>query len=101
MSCVQNVILAFSILEDRRAMVGEVNRILAALGQVGAFNLEQDYGGSKALERPTYLGAFNYLEVSAFVERPRALPWKEPSEVQVYVCDQHEDIYAERFWAAP
>ena len=102
MSYVSNVILSFSILEDDEARIDEINNIIRELNDRPGFLKEQPHcGGTKALERPTFIGAFNYLPLPEFVRRVRALHWKEPHLVQVHCCDQEEDIYTERMHQRP
>lgn len=108
MSHVDNVLLSFSIIEDSTdhaegpdtwPIMEAVNEWLAtnAGGQqfgpdLGGF-LEGVYGGSKFLETPLFLAAFNYLPEDEFLAFLRALPWKEPSEVQFIVKRQHDDLF--------
>ena len=41
-------------------------------------------GGTKALERPTFVGAFNHLDFEAFLEHLKTVHWLLPQEVQVF-----------------
>lgn len=51
------------------------------------------YGGSKFLEAGLYVGAFNHLDLDDFIEHLRSLEWKEPSQVQLIVKKQEEDVF--------
>lgn len=97
MSYVTNTILTFSILEgdsDHRDVLERVNAYF--LKAVTGFIIPSSdawYGGTKVLERPTFFAAFNYLNLEKFVEHLRALDWKEPEEVQLIVCEEHDNEY--------
>jgi hypothetical protein len=97
MSYVSNVILSFSIMEDEVKRIKDVNDKLTKQEQRGfVFPDGQDWhGGSKALERPTFLAAFNYLDLERFIWDLATCNWDVPEEVQVFICDQHEDLYRE------
>lgn len=108
MSHVDNVILAFSILEDSRAggpgkpdewpIMDQVNAWLNEHASRQRFGnelsfFESAYGGGKFLEAPMFVAAFNYLPEQAFLEFLRTLPWKYPREVQVIIRRQHDDLF--------
>jgi len=97
MSHVTNVVLSFSVGEpegeDDRDVIGRVNKFFS---DGGGFVLPADhdwYGGSKFLERPTYVAAFNYLSLGHFIEHLKSLPWRFPEYVQLFVCEQDDDEY--------
>ena len=94
MSYVTNVILSFSILENEEACLKEVNIYFPA--QELPFKKLQDYAGSKFLEQPTFIGAFNYLGTEEFIEHVRKVHWKFPKLVQLFICDQEDEQYMER-----
>jgi hypothetical protein len=109
MSHVDNVILAFSILEDSIELddpsepemwtiMDTINAWLRDncrgqefgpdVSSVGAA-----YGGNKVLETPLFIAAFNYLPESEFIAFLHTLPWEHPDEVQVLVKRQHDDFF--------
>ncbi len=51
------------------------------------------YGGNKYLEAKLYVGAFNHLYLDEFIKHLRSLEWKKPSEVQLIVKEQEEDVF--------
>lgn len=94
MSYVTNVILCYSFLEDEEARLADVN---AYFGERPIrFKELTDYAGSKNLERVVLVGAFNYLGVEPFVEHVRNVKWEEPQRVQLFICDQNEELFTER-----
>jgi hypothetical protein len=52
------------------------------------------YGGTKYLEADLYIGAFNYLDLPAFLEHLRSLPWSEPRSVQLFLRDQDDERFS-------
>lgn len=105
MSSVTNVVLSFGILENRDARLREVNdyfdlTLLHPLGCVerGFFSPSpRSYaGGSKVLEHPTFIGAFNYLGPEDFVAHVKKVHWEYPENVQLFLCAQDEERYTER-----
>lgn len=99
MSYVTNTILSFSIMEDEEAMISLVNKYFSdgAYGQTQMGFIYPPgygwYGGCKALERPTFVAAFNYMAEDEFLKHLRSLPWKEPEWVQVMLCRQNDEEY--------
>lgn len=111
MSLVTNVILSFDSLEDEAARLADVNAVLArdkSLGGSPRFAApvgmkgprdEDDpsdcdcLAGSKYLERPTYVGAFNFLQIQEFKIGIEAIRWEHPKNVQVLVCEQESSRY--------
>ena len=103
MSLVTNVILSFHLLEARSespdgeyryALMYPLNAWLTEQGY-GPFGPDADRvaGGTKHLETPLYVAAFNYLDVDAFMARLRTLPWEYPSAVQVFLQTQEENTF--------
>jgi hypothetical protein len=98
MSVVSNVILSFDAREGEEARLNEVNAYLGE-GHTHFQGLE-DYAGSKFLERPTFVGAFNYLGVERFIAHIREVKWQYPENVQLFICDQEDIVYIERLHSA-
>lgn len=99
MSYVSNVILSFSIMEDEKARLRDINGIIERLGTNGRFK-DLPYsatGGTKALERPTFISAFNYLSIPNLITEMKSIRWDRPDQVQLFVCDQEEDVYWLRY----
>lgn len=95
MSIVTNILLSVGTLdwddlEDGRPPLDAVNayfyprRGLLPLGEVG---------GWKAFEAAVFTGAFNHLDLPAFMAHLRALTWHEPELVQVVVKEQEDDLF--------
>ncbi len=49
------------------------------------------YGGTKMLEVEVLIGAFNYLNVGAFVEHVGEVKWRYPDQVVLVVKHEHWD----------
>jgi predicted dinucleotide-binding enzyme len=94
MSNVTNVILSFSVLEADEIVLQKVNEFDFPHGSgfINA-NTEGTCGGSKWLERPTFVGAFNHLDLEALKQHLRRVDWEEPAFVQLIVCGQDDDEY--------
>lgn len=102
MSVVTNVILSLGIMnegpvDDPRADVAAINAYFGdATGLVSLDDPDLPrgwYGGSKMLEQPLYVGAFNYLDLDALVAHIRGLTFREPENVQLIVCEQDDDRF--------
>ena len=103
MSVVTNLIFSFSVGEDETKMIEKVNSFkygLQNLNLVSADYIRSTenrhakwYGGGKFLEARIYIGAFNYLELSEFVEHVKSLDWDEPECVQIMVKEQDDDRF--------
>jgi hypothetical protein len=111
MSYVADTILVFSICEDEHARLADVNRVLAPctcpsgqqfVGNVADFETKAGtsaYGGCKALQTPTFVAAFNYLDIEQFVEGLRTIAWEHPEEVQLLVSNENDEPshYTQRY----
>lgn len=95
MSFVTNAILSYSVSENDEARLAEVNAFPGfAERNQQFFELDKEVGGSKFLERPTCVSAFNHINPVAMVEWIFTEPnWEHPEDVQVLVCDQDADRY--------
>lgn len=93
MSVVTNVLLSFDILENEAEVVDEINGWLSSHHQGYFKDLTEACGGSKAMEIPVYGAAFNYLDVKALLAFIRTLKFKEPQNVQLFVCQQEEEKF--------
>lgn len=103
MSVVSNIILSFSIMEDFREeddkdviiLMDDVNDWLTERGK-GTFggDVNDVLGGTKHLETPVYVAAFNHFDIEAFIAFIKTLPWREPENVQLFVKGQEENKFA-------
>ena len=53
------------------------------------------YGGTKYLEVELYIGAFNHLDLRAFVTHLRGIAWEHPADVQLLICAQEDFIFSD------
>ena len=101
MSVVSNVIRSFGICE--RELGGNnyerADRIDQWLKDSQYMGLGQDLGqwdgcgGQRKLETPIFVGAFNYLDHTAFIRFVFSLPWDAPENVQVLIQGQDDNVF--------
>lgn len=99
MSYVTNALVACSVLEDDEDRMREVNEALSEASRGQQFkdiSRTEVYGGSKHMEIPLWGAAFNYVGVREIMKAVSAAAWKEPQFVQVFICDQEDDIFTVR-----
>lgn len=77
--------------------------------QIGAFNAVWDWrggpefqhaqsnttAGTKNLECNVYLGAFNHLDLAAFIAAIRSIVWDYPEYVQLFVLEEEDERFRE------
>lgn len=51
------------------------------------------FGGGKAPQVCVYGGAFNYLDIPAFLDFIASLPWEDPDRIQVFINDEHDEDF--------
>tara|TARA_R110000765_G_scaffold235758_1_gene338702 strand:- start:5579 stop:5920 length:342 start_codon:yes stop_codon:yes gene_type:complete len=107
MSEVTSLIISFSIGEDEKSRMNEVNLFLnngrgfkinsadfeEGTNWLGKENRKRRYGGSKMLEIPLYMGAFNHLDLEGLIDHMKELEWEEPENVQLMVKVQESDKF--------
>jgi len=104
MSFVTNLILSFSILEDESSRVSEIN-LYENNGRgfelaTADFEREKNpssnkawYGGTKFLETPLYIGAYNGLDVEGLIKHLKIVNWEYPESVQLFLKEQESDKF--------
>ena len=104
MSLVTNLILSFSILEDETSRVSEIN-LFENNGrefELATADFEREnnpssnkawYGGTKFLETPLYVGAYNHLDIDGLVEHLKIVNWEYPASVQLFLKEQESDKF--------
>lgn len=99
MSLVDNCILSFSICEDDEKII-EVNSFFNVELQKPFVDVDANflptgwYGGSKMLETPLFIAAFNYFPESEFINHLKTLNWKYPEDVQLIIKRQDDSIFS-------
>lgn len=106
MSFVTNIILHMSTIEEEDERIKEVNAYFSPENNYGIsdrplIGLDDTellprgwYGGTKYLECELYVGAYNYLNLEAFLKHlSTAVKWSEPQNVQVFVKEQNYDKF--------
>jgi len=97
MSVVTNIIIHFSILEDRGNVVGYLNSFPIKGVPLRTLGYDDSTAGDKELETYLMVGAFNYFDLEGFLKHVRHYVWKDREDVQVFVMGQEEDTFTERF----
>lgn len=107
MSVVTNLIISFSVLEDEKSRIGEVNAFFnnGRGFKINSADFEEEeswpekgsgkrwYGGSKILETPLYIGVYNHLDLEGLVAYMKTIEWEEPENVQLIVKEQGADKF--------
>lgn len=93
MSHVTNIILKLPVLEVDK--IKDVNKYLEE-NKKGIFTDRIIGDGHKVCEQPVWVGAFNYLDTQEFIEYIKDISFKYPNEVQIFVCDQHDETFTEK-----
>lgn len=97
MSYVTNVILSYSIIE-KDEKIEEINKFFekdtAPFVSVDSPELPHGwYGGTKMLETPLFIGAFNHLRLDQLMHHIAQIEFEEPQSVQLIVKDQEDDVF--------
>ncbi len=107
MSEVTNLIISFSIIEDEKGRVSDLDLFFnngrgfkVASADFESVNDNKNelykkrwYGGSKVLETPLYVGAYNHLDLDGLIEHVKDIDWIEPENVQLIVKSQDSDKF--------
>ncbi len=106
MSVITNLILSFSISEDEQSRVGEINTFFnngRGFKLVSAdfereladdyYEAKTWYGGSKYLETPLFVGAYNHLDIDGLIDHLKSVNWEEPENVQLILKTQDADKF--------
>lgn len=99
MSLVNNCILSFNICEDEDEKIVKINSFFNHKGFV---SVDVDflpcgwYGGTKMLETPLFIAAFNYFSEDEFLNYLKTLDWRYPKDVQLIIKRQDDDRFSIR-----
>ena len=107
MSEVTNLIFTFSNSEDEERRIREVNLFnlngnnldlvsadfLRGTNVFRKNNRKSWYGGSKFLETPLYIGAYNHFDLQGFIDYLKLIEWEEIDKVQIIVKEQNDDQF--------
>ena len=102
MSVVTNLILTFSISEDEDRCISDVNNYEYQGLKMNLVSVDFDkdidngkswYGGTKFMEAPIFLGAFNRLDIEDFKRYLRKVNWEFPELVQLIVKEQDDEKF--------
>jgi len=94
MSLVTNCILSFSNLEEPER-IEEVNSFFDCKPLISCADesIRGWHGGTKHLETPIYIGAFNYLCNYDFFNHIRSIGWEYPEDLQLMLQEQDDDCF--------
>ncbi len=101
MSNVTNAILSFNLSDEHNVSVDAINAIFVngLRVQRGFVSVDDPslpsawYGGSKMLETPILIAAFNHVNTDDILAHLRTLPWRYPEDVQLMVKRQESDRF--------
>ena len=106
MSNVTNLMIYFSIFEDEISKEIEINSFFNNGRQfkIISANFEEEndlengdkqrwYGGSKCLETPLFIGAFNHLDLDGLVTYLKQMEWEEPQDVQIILKGEEDSKF--------
>lgn len=106
MSRVADVIISCSLLEefggddpDGRAVpaLTILNGWLREKGksaEQGLVRVDDYAGGFKAMQCVIAIGAFNYLDIGAFLKVAWSLNWGDPQGVQIMIKDEEDELFS-------
>lgn len=98
MSHVTNVMVAVGVDNwgsgDIPPGIVEMNKTLAkeASGQI-LLCIDESVGGLKNLEIPVFAAAFNYVPIDVIINAAVDVPWNNPQQVQLMICDQDDYLF--------
>ena len=95
MSQVTSVILKLPVAEEKK--INLINKWLLDQRQIRktCFLTRMVGDGPKVVDQPTFIGGFNYFPSHEFKEFIKSIEWDLPEEVQLLVCEEHEERYVE------
>lgn len=98
MSFVTNVILTCSLMEKAGddgvfPPVDHLNAWLTETYRCTLVEVSAHAGGTKVMEAPVFLCAFNYLDEPEFLRHVASAPWDDPESVRVFLCRQEESAF--------
>lgn len=98
MSRVTNLVLCLQAVDDWVTRIDQVNRYFdgASKGLVSVDDPSLPrawYGGTKFLEAGLYIGAYNHLDLQAFITHLRSIAWECPECVQLLVKEEEDERF--------
>lgn len=98
MSRVTNIILACGLCEENGEgnypPVNAINEWLLENGQhVGLKYINGREGGHKVWESEVFGGAFNFLDIEAFIRVVASAKWERADFVQVFINGHEEEVF--------
>ncbi len=100
MSVVTDLILVHGLMESRNLDFTEFHKVINAFFDQPehlANDLvrmdQQNIGGNKAFQSVVLMGAYNYLDMDAFLAYLRTLAWKQPEAAQLFVKGEWDECY--------
>ncbi len=101
MSNVTDVILTSSLGIGHGVSLDDINRCFDAGEALYQVDKPGDAPG-KRIQADIFIGAFNYMDLDAFVAHLRSLPWDEydRDQVRLFVQKEHDEygFYEVRIW---
>lgn len=99
MSKVTNLILTCSVSEKEDFIESEISKFKIKDTPINITSIHDKmlpsswYGGSKNMECNVFIGAYNYLDLNSFISHLKSIKWEDPEIVQLFVLEDHEDMF--------
>lgn len=95
MSHVCDVLILASVMDEDSGAIGAVEAWLVEHRYAEVANalrrVDGNAGGFKAMQATVWAGAYNYLDIPAFLAAVWAAPWDSSEYVQVALKDEHDE----------
>lgn len=91
MSYVTDIILVSHFLEGQTT--DKINAYLTKQHNTILNEISDHGGGNKVMQCFIHAGAFNYLDLEAFLDFIKTLPWEERMVMQLLTSEEHEDKF--------
>jgi hypothetical protein len=75
---------------DEPGPVGGINAWLALQGNGPLNEVSHETRTRKAFGKYLWIGGFNYLDAAGFVEQVIRADWRDPEDVQVWMCGDNQ-----------
>ena len=102
MSRVTNFILSFSVLENEKEKIEEIEtfknngrgfKLTSADYEKASNPNHRWYAGSKMLETSLFIGAYNHLDLNGLINHLKIIDWEEPEIVQIIVKEEEDEKF--------
>jgi hypothetical protein len=97
MSVITNIVLSIGLQDELRGRLAAVNAFFGnsrGLVSLDDSSLPADWtGGNKRVCAGVSVGAFNGMDLAAFLAHLRSIRWDSPRKVQVFVMEEEDEQF--------